>query len=234
MTQLSKDSSGALVWDMPTRLFHWGLLACVGGAFVSQWFYERIPFIVHEVCGASALVLVTFRFFWGYFGPRYARFGAFIRGPAETAAYLRAVRKRQPPAVVGHTPTGGWMILLLLLLIGLQAGLGLFANDETDAAGWLYGWVTHATSKQLTELHEAVANLLLAAIAVHVLAVIAYRVVLKEDLVRPMLTGMRRGTRPEDAIDGHRWLRAAAILALCAGALIGLIKIAPPLPDVLM
>ena len=49
--------------------------------------------------------------------------------------------------------------------------------------------MTHATSKQLTELHEAVANLLLAAIAVHVLAVIAYRVVLKEDLVRPMLGG---------------------------------------------
>lgn len=226
--------NGALVWDLPTRLFHWTLLICVGGAFVSQWFYERIPFIVHEIFGSCALVLVAFRVIWGFVGPRYARFSGFMTSPARTLQYLQAVIRREPPRVGGHTPTGGWMILLLLSLVGVQATLGLFANDDTDAAGPFYSWAGHALSKRLTGVHEILGNVLLAAIAVHILAVIAYKVVLKEDLVRALLTGRRAGVPETDSIQSHRGLLALVILAAVGGALIWLIKIAPPIPDTLM
>jgi cytochrome b len=229
-----RKSEGALVWDLPTRLFHWTLLVCVLGAFVSQWFYERIPFIVHEVFGSCALVLITFRIFWGFVGTRYARFSSFMVGPSQTMRYFYAVIRRQPPAAIGHTPTGGWMILLLLGLVGAQATLGLFANDDTDAAGPFYGWVGHALSKRLTGYHEFVANLLLAAIAIHVVAVIVYRVFLKEDLVSALWTGRRSGVPESDSIRSHRGLLALLILIAVGGALIGLIEIAPPIPEVLM
>jgi cytochrome b len=80
----------------------------------------------------------------GFVGPRYARFSEFMTGPSRTLQYFQAVIRREPPRVGGHTPTGGWMILLLLSLVGVQATLGLFANDDTDAAGPFYGWVGHA------------------------------------------------------------------------------------------
>ena len=235
MKALSKTTSNAaLVWDLPTRLFHWALVACVAGAFVSQWFYERIPFIVHEVFGSCALVLIVFRVVWGFVGTRYARFSSFIVGPSQTIRYFYAVIRRQPPTVTGHTPTGGWMILSLLALVAAQATLGLFSNDDTDAAGPFYGWVGHALSKRLTGYHEIVANLLLAAIAIHVLAVLFYRVFLKEDLVSALWTGRRSGVPESDSIRSHRGLLAVLLLMAVGGALIWLIKIAPPIPEVLM
>ncbi len=232
--QREKPTNGALVWDLPTRLFHWLLLACVAGAFVSQWFYQHIPFIVHEVCGMSALVLIAFRVVWGFVGTQHARFSVFIRGPAVTKAYLQAVLQRQTPAMAGHTPTGGWMILLLLLLVGGQALLGLFSNDETDAAGPLYAWVSHATSNRLSGLHEIIGNLLLAAIGLHVLAVVIYKVIFKEDLVRTLITGWRPGAPASAGIAGHRLWLALLIVAVCAGALAWVIASAPPVPTVLM
>ena len=126
------------------------------------------------------------------------------------------------------------MILSLLALVAAQATLGLFSNDDTDAAGPFYGWVGHALSKRLTGYHEIVANLLLAAIAIHVLAVLFYRVFLKEDLVSALWTGRRSGVPESDSIRSHRGLLAVLLLMAVGGALIWLIKIAPPIPEVLM
>jgi cytochrome b len=230
----SNKPVGALIWDLPTRLFHWALVLCVTGAFFSQWFYERIPFLVHEIFGVSALVLIAFRLAWGFIGSRYARFSAFLRGPAETLAYVRAVFRRAPPKVIGHTPTGGWMIVALLLLVGTQASLGLFSNDDTDSAGFFYGWVSHATSKQLTELHEVIGDLLLIAIGIHVVAVVVYKFVLREDLIRTLWTGRNADAPISVSIPSQQIITAILLLALFAGAILWLIKIAPAIPNVLM
>ena len=231
---MKPQTNGTLIWDIPTRLFHWVLFLCVSGAFLSAWFYQHIPFIAHEIRGATALVLIAFRLFWGFVGPAHARFSDFLRGPKATLSYLRAVLQREPPPVSGHTPTGGWMILLLLLLVGAQASLGLFSNDETDSAGPFYAWVSHSTSNKLSGLHGLVADCLMVAIALHVIAVIFYKVVLKEDLVRALLTGRRQGVPESAAISSHRLGLAIIILAVCAGVLVWLIRIAPPLPSILM
>jgi cytochrome b len=234
MQQETPSSHGVLIWDLPTRLFHWALVLSVSGAFVSQWFYTRIPFWVHECCGLIVLVLIAFRLLWGFFGPRYARFAQFLKGPGATLAYFDAVRRRSPPAIAGHTPTGSWMIVVLLGLLAAQSVLGLYSNDEMDSAGPLVGWVSHALSNHWTGWHHRIANVLLGAIGLHVAAVLFYRVVLKEDLIRSLWTGKRLGLPSSAAIDSHRIGRALAILVLCGGALAALLALAPPIPDLLM
>jgi len=228
------SSRGALIWDLPTRLFHWLLVLCITGAFVSQWFYEHIPFWVHRACGMAALVLVAFRVCWGFWGTRYARFEDFLRGPLSVYSYLKSLGRHPAPQVVGHTPSGAWMIVVLLGLVGAQAVLGLYSNDEMDSAGQLAGWISHATSNGFTRWHHRIGTVLLVAVGLHIAAVLFYKFVLKEDLIRPMWTGRRLGVPLSEAIRTHRGVRAVCLLLICGGALAALIAYAPPLPDVLM
>jgi len=232
--KLRESSRGVLIWDIPTRLFHWLLVLCITGAFVSQWFYEHIPFWVHQAGGMTALVLVAFRVFWGFLGPRYARFSEFLRGPTHVLSYLRSLRRHPLPTTIGHTPSGAWMIVVLLALVGTQATLGLYSNDEMDSAGPLAGWLSHAVSNDFTRWHHRLGNVLLAAVGLHVAAVLFYKFALKHDLVRALWTGHRTDVPASAAIPTHHWGRAVVILLICGGALAALIAFAPPLPELLM
>jgi cytochrome b len=78
-----------LVWDLPLRLFHGLLTVAVLVSFASHWLGPR-AFAVHVASASVVLVLVAFRTGWGFAGSRYARFGAFVRGPRAVLAYLRA------------------------------------------------------------------------------------------------------------------------------------------------
>ena len=120
------------VWDLPTRLFHWTLVALIVTLWVSA---IRGWMSVHYVCGVAALVLVSFRIVWGFLGSTTARFANFAASPGRVVAYLRALRRGDDSRHAGHNPAGGWMVMTFLLLILTQAALGRFANDEFDFKG---------------------------------------------------------------------------------------------------
>jgi cytochrome b len=98
-------------------------------------------------------------------------------------------------AEIGHNAAGGWMVLVLLGLLLVQAGSGLFANHEPgmtyDVHGPLALSVSDATSAWLTGIHHLTFNLILAAAGLHVLAVLAYQVLKGQDLIGPMITGFK-------------------------------------------
>ncbi len=174
------------IWDLPTRLFHWALAACVIGAIVTvklgglwmDW---------HLRLGVTALALVMFRLIWGLVGPRYARFSQFIVSPLKTLRYLRAPEpqsRREP----GHNPLGAWSVLALLGLITYQSITGLFANDDIMVQGPLAAYVSSDLSATVTEWHKLTEKLILALIALHIVAIVIYRIRGK-NLIRPMVTG---------------------------------------------
>jgi cytochrome b len=218
------------VWDLPLRLFHAALAVCVTGSFITHWLGSA-AFRWHETCGCTTLVLVAFRLAWGVVGTRHARFGSFVRGPRAVAAYARALARRAPAVSAGHNALGGWMVLALLALLLAQAASGLVANDKIVDAGPLYGYVSAAQSDAASHLHRALSNWILAAVCLHVLAVVAYRVVLRTDLIRPMLTGFKDGLPPGAGIEpssrGQRLALAAALVA-ALGALLGWILYRAP------
>jgi cytochrome b len=173
------------VWDFPTRLFHWLLVILIG---FSWWSAETGRLDWHLWSGLSVLALVVFRAIWGFVGSSTARFAQFVRTPLATISYLRSDSLTPKPP--GHNPVGGYSVLLMLLLVTLQVGTGLFANDEDSLdPGPLNRLVSFETGETLSKLHHLSFTLLQLVIVIHVLAILFYLIVRKRNLLTPMVTG---------------------------------------------
>ena len=92
----------------------------------------------------------------------------------------------------GHNPLGALSVLVLLGLLLTQIVLGLFAVDvDGIESGPLSTYVSFDTGRVAAEWHEALFDVLLWLIGLHVAAVLFYLLYKKENLVGTMLHGMR-------------------------------------------
>jgi cytochrome b len=220
---LSEPTPKQRVWDVPTRLFHWSLVVLVGLAW---WTAETDREELHFYFGYAVLTALIFRVLWGIVGSSTARFATFVTGPR---AVFRYIRQRFSWPVAGHAPLGALSVLALLALLVFQTGTGLFASDEDGLAeGPLAGLVSIDMSDTMRELHEEAFNILLALIALHVAAILFYRVVLGKNLLGPMITG--RATLDPDVAPMRpgKWWVALICLALGIGITRWIIAGAPP------
>jgi cytochrome b len=178
-----------LVWDLPTRLFHWllasGCLAAFGLALASPE-HSRM-FDLHMLCGLFLLPLLAFRVIWGLVGSRYASFRSFLYHPGEAFEYLVGLVRRTAPRHPGHNPAAGYAILAMLVLVIASVGSGLLIPG----------------SKIFKELHEIVSNVLLAIIGAHLLGVLFHTVVHRENVVLSMLTGTKIANEGEGIAGSH-------------------------------
>ena len=131
-----------LVWDMPTRLFHWLFAASIAIAWVTEGDDETLR--VHAAAGYTAALLVLWRLGWGLVGSRHARFSAFLAGPARVLDFARSLLRGQPRHHAGHNPLGGLAVVAFLLL-GLATPLlgHLLILDEAPSLA-LAGSGAHA------------------------------------------------------------------------------------------
>jgi cytochrome b len=211
------------VWDAPTRLFHWVVAILVG----FSWFSMHESWMqLHFLSGYTILTLLLFRLVWGFVGSDTARFRRFLKSPIAALRHLRRIGRREPDREIGHNAAGGWMVLVLLVLLLVQALTGLCANDDIMNEGPLAHVVGKSWSNWLSNVHSINFTLIEIAIALHVLAVLAYAVLKRQDLVRPMVTGRKRlpaGMRgPWSA---SPWL-AIPLLVLAAGVVALLVNYA--------
>lgn len=175
------------VWDLPTRLFHWALVACVIGAFVSVQIGGNVM-VWHGRFGLAVLGLLVFRIVWGFVGSTYARFGQFVRGPAAIKAYLRGEWQGE-----GHNPLGALSVLALLGTLALLVATGLFANDDIAFEGPLFSLVGKDVSDRLVGIHRLIEPLIILLVVAHLAAIAYYVRVKKQALVMPMITGWKVG-----------------------------------------
>lgn len=205
------------IWDLPTRLFHWSLLALIAACWWASGENGDIDW--HMRCGYAVLVLLLFRLVWGVLGSTTARFANFVTAPNAVLAYLGSMRGKEAPHI-GHNPAGGWMVVAMLALLLGIAGSGLFANDDIMSEGPLAHHVSEQLSDMATAWHETAFYTLLALVALHVSAIAFYLLVKKDNLVRPMLTGNKQVPQgmkvPELHMRGS-WL-ALLLLGVAAGA----------------
>jgi cytochrome b len=227
----ARVAEGRLVWDLPVRLFHWGLAASILGAFITNRLGVKF-FAYHAFFGYAAIVLVLFRVTWGLFGTRHARFVNFIRGPKSVLRYLAAAGRGRKISYAGHNPVGALMVVTLLAAVGAQAIFGLFANDEIFNTGPLAGLVSKDASLLMTSLHRKLFYWIAAAIAVHIGAAFYYLAVRKENLVAAMVTGRKaaRLVAPHEAIRSSRGLRAVGIF-ITVSILFALLLQFAPIPE---
>lgn len=201
-----------LVWDLPTRLFHWTLALLI--AF-SWWSQEEDRIEWHMWSGFAVLTLLVFRLLWGLVGSPTARFANFVRGPRTVFGYLKEMKSWQG---IGHTPLGALSVLGLLAVLVVQVGTGLIQTEEDGLVeGPLAPLVSYDVAEAAHDIHEVTFNVLLALIGLHVAAILFYRLVLGKKLVGPMITGradLPAGTEPMRA--GRGWLAILCLIVALA------------------
>lgn len=210
------------VWDIPVRLFHWSIVILIAAAWVTQEF-NKMEW--HMRIGYTILTLLLFRIVWGFIGSDSARFVRFLKSPAAALRHLSQLRRREADTEIGHNAAGGWMVLLMLALLGVQAGTGLFANDDSATDGPLVHLIDKDRSDWLSKIHSLNFNLILAVIVLHVAAIVAYAVLKRQNLVRPMVTGTKvmPGETAAPRLVSPLW--AAVTLAAAAGAVAWLVNL---------
>src|ERR1035437_4467822 len=178
------------IWDARTRLFYWAIVLLGMLSYISVhagWMS------IHLVSGYVVLALLLFRVAWGFVGSETSRFRHLLGNPMHALRHLAGFRQRTPDTQVGHNPAGGWMVLLMLALLAVQVVSGLFRpKRHGTVVGPLAKYVSARAADAAAYVHGANFNLLAAVIGLHILAILAYALVKQHDLVRPMLTGVKR------------------------------------------
>ena len=236
-SELPQAAGKYLIWDLPLRLFHWLLLICLAGS----WITAEAGFDwteTHFLFGYCSLGLILFRIIWGFVGPTHARFSATILNPKNFQAIIneaRSLSSNKPSTHVGHGLVGYCSAILMLILVATQATSGLFISDDILYAGPYNGVVSSATAGQLAQIHHINFTVLQVVVAIHVVAVFWYLLRKKQNLINPMISGQKRlaDQYAKYAIPSSK-IGLAILLALLAGLSIWLLvwlAPPPPLPD---
>ncbi len=219
---------------MPTRAFHWLLVLSLCGSWATaeaglDWADT------HNLFGYFALGLVTFRILWGLFGTRYARFAHFITGPRRVMRSARGLFNRAPSHALGHTPIGGWSILLCLVLVAIQALSGLFISDDIFHAGPYNAAISSHLAGRLAYVHNLNFMALQAFAVVHVAAIAWYHFGKRSPLVGAMWHGRKpldpttTASAPTAAagITSSLGIRALVLILLCVLVVTAVVQFAP-------
>lgn len=212
------------VWDLPTRLFHWSLLALV----ILAWFtgeQEGTAAVLHRIAGETIAGLLVFRVLWGFIGGEHARFADFAAGPRAIIDHVRDLFSATPRRHLGHNPLGGVAVFLLLAVIAGVVATGLFSSSEENVAPFAGAW-----GLNLSDAHETLFRVLQALVAVHVLGVVVESFKTKDALVPAMLTGHKRRRANEPGADARRAGLPALIGAALAGVALSVGLAALPTP----
>lgn len=218
----------ALVWDIPTRLFHWLLAGAIVGAY---WTGEFGGFdkTWHMRFGYAVLALVLFRILWGLFGSRTARFSSFLRGPGTVWAYLRTLGKASAHPTDTHNPLGALSVIALLLAVFAQAASGLFVDDDILTRGPLNGLVSRELDRVAGRTHGLAVWFIIGLVVLHLAAIAYYRFRKGENLTAAMITGHKNlpvGMGMERP--ASLWL-AGLFAAISVGVVYFTVEILPPL-----
>ena len=148
---------------------------------------------VHQWLAVTVIAIVFSRIVWGFVGSDTARFSSFLVGPKSVSRYLkRFISRRDDVAFVGHNPAGGWSVMLLLSFLVFQALTGLCSNDDIFFDGPLAGVVGKDLSDVITGVHHQLFEILMILIGAHVVAVIVHWVFKRDNLIRPMVSGVKK------------------------------------------
>lgn len=189
------------VWDIPTRLFHWLLVAAYAGAFFTsrnEWFLEY-----HTIAGYIALGLVGFRTLWGFTGNRYSRFSDFVKGPGSVVSFLRETARMKPPRFIGHNPAVGWVVVFMLVLTAVIVSTGIITYGGEENRGILAGVFSFEAASVAKSVHLVLADVAIAAIITHLCAALFHDFVLKENIILSMITGTKEDRESWSERVGH-------------------------------
>lgn len=195
-----KAENNVLIWDIPTRIFHWLLVGgFVAATFMAFVFGEHSPlFPYHAIIGLILGAMVVLRVIWGFVGTKYARFTSFSFSPGAVFNYVTEVLRGVAPPHVGHNPGSAYAIFAMLaMMVGLP----------------LSGIMMGRGGEAFEEVHEFFAYAMILVAAVHILGVVLHTIRHKENITASMIHG-RKTTDPSNAISSSRPIVALVFVLL--------------------
>lgn len=199
-----------LIWDLPTRLFHWLLSAgFIAAAVIALAMGEHSPlFPYHAIIGLTIALMVALRIVWGIVGTRYARFGSFIFGPGAVVEYMKGAMIGGGKRHIGHNPGSAVAIFALLGLVLALAVTGFMMGQGNEG---------------IKEVHEILAWTTVGVVVVHVLGVAFHTIRHRENITASMIHGRKRA-EPSDGIASAKPIVAVLFLAIAGGWAFGLMR----------
>lgn len=166
------------IWDPVLRTLHW----VTASIFILNYWVLEPGGDWHQYLGYAVACVVLTRVLWGLLGPANARFSLQALGRAHWREHVRELRARAVAPDAGHNPFGFlWLYATLALFTALA--LSGFLLEEVD---YFFG------SDLLESLHGLIADTVFVLACVHVTAVLVVGWWGRIELLRPMLTGLRR------------------------------------------
>jgi len=165
------------VWDLPLRLWHWALAACV----LAAWFTPTVYDTLHRIVGYAVIGLLVFRLAWGFWGKRYSRFRMIGVRLRAAPSYLWNLRRGITGRYIGLNPAGTLMQAALLLSLTVSAVTGALSVTVTFFGVW---WIE--------DTHAYASDAVIVLVVLHVAGVVGMGMLQRENLIRAMITGRKR------------------------------------------
>lgn len=202
--------SRVLIWDLPTRLFHWLLVVGILSAFgIAQFAGEHGSlFPYHAIIGMTLATMLLFRLVWGFIGTKHARFTSFAFGPSAVVEYFKAIVTGRMVHYSGHNPASSWAIYAMLGLLATVMTSGLLMGGGNEA---------------FEEVHSISVYALLVVAGIHVVGVILHSVRHRENIILAMVTGLKE-TESSAAIRSTRPFTGLVFLSLVVLVAAGLYR----------
>ena len=170
-----------LVYDSPTRVFHW----LFAGFFITAFAISNLVdddsarFSLHMLAGLGMAFVVVLRIIWSLVGTRHARLGDLSLNPMQLIAYFKGMFSGESRRWIGHNPASSWAaVVMAVLALGLATtGTLMATGGENDA---------------IKEVHELMANAFLVVVLLHLGGVIAHVLRYRDRLESSMVTGNKQ------------------------------------------
>ena len=214
-----------LVWDWPTRAFHWSLAL----TFLGSWITAEAGLewaSTHMFLGYMMLSLLLFRILWGFVGTRHAKFSSFLVSPRVFFSSLQNLFSRRSEDHIGHGPSGGWATVLIISVLLVQAISGLFISDDIFNDGPYHGSVSEGVASFMANMHHLNFNLILCLVALHLSAIGWFQFGKNQALTKAMLLGKTKGPAVL-GIKSSQTLKALSIFSVCASIIWLIVWLAP-------
>jgi cytochrome b len=207
------------VWDLQTRVFHWSLLVFLLCTFVTTDMPRLIGLktlnkdawlAFHIGTGVAVGMLLAFRFFWGFFGPYYSRFGSLHLSPKELFRYLECVWKNVRTSYTAHNPGASWELVCVIVLGMLAVITGFVVLGLDERRGLLRFLYTayYPYAPFMKGLHLGISYLLLMVAIAHIAGVLLETVRHRTGIITAMFTGRKLSGEPEPSPTASRFLSA--------------------------
>jgi len=181
-----------LVYDLPTRLFHWLFVFFFLSSFVIAKTVddESILFSYHMISGLLLGGLIVWRVFWGLIGTRHARWSGFKLNPLELKEYFLGLLSGSKKRWSGHNPASSWAAVVMMVL-----GFALAVSGYLMSIGY---------KESLEDSHELLANAFIVVAILHVAGVIFHSLRHQEALPLSMIDGKKDLFEKNEAIPSTR------------------------------